>query len=71
MAYKGGKLIGQQSFKHFMGEDRIKSVINFALRYIADLDIPIKRYANDYETTHHVFKSVYVSYSCFNQGITT
>eukprot|EP00118_Oscarella_pearsei_P010120 m.60841 g.60841 ORF g.60841 m.60841 type:complete len:99 (+) comp34948_c1_seq12:432-728(+) len=26
-----------------MGEDRLKRFINFCLRYIADLDIPIKR----------------------------
>jgi phosphomannomutase len=26
-----------------MGEDRLKTLINFCLHYIADLDIPIKR----------------------------
>lgn len=42
-AYKQGQLLAQQSFKAFLGEDKIKSIINFTLRYIADLDIPIKR----------------------------
>lgn len=43
VAYKGGELIGCQSFKSFLGDDKLKELINFALHYIADLDIPIKR----------------------------
>lgn len=43
VAYKDGELIGKQSIAAFLGEDNIKAVVNFALRYIADLDIPIKR----------------------------
>ena len=43
MAYKHGNLIGKQSIATFLGEDNVKEVVNFALRYIADLDIPIKR----------------------------
>jgi phosphomannomutase len=42
-AHKQGILIGQQSFKTFLGEDKLKQFINFCLHYIADLDIPIKR----------------------------
>jgi len=33
----------RQSFKDTLGEDNLKKLINFALRYIADLDIPVKR----------------------------
>ncbi|CAA0830695.1 Phosphomannomutase [Striga hermonthica] len=43
VAYKGGSLIGTQSLKSFLGEDKLKEFINFTLHYIADLDIPIKR----------------------------
>ncbi|XP_003383285.1 PREDICTED: phosphomannomutase-like [Amphimedon queenslandica] len=43
VAYKDGKLIGKQSIKDWMGEDRIKRFVNFCLRYLADLDIPKKR----------------------------
>eukprot|EP00461_Guttulinopsis_vulgaris_P000133 UN00133 len=43
MAYKEGQLIGQQSFKDFLGEEKLKKFINFCLIYIANLDIPIKR----------------------------
>lgn len=47
MAYKNGELLARQSFKDFMGEENIKKIVNFALRYIADLDIPIKRYESN------------------------
>jgi len=43
MAYKDGKLFKTQSLKDFLGEEKLKKFINFTLRYIADLDIPIKR----------------------------
>lgn len=43
VAHKNGKLIGTQSLKSFLGEEKLKELINFALHYIADLDIPIKR----------------------------
>ena len=42
-AYKMGQLIEKQSFNKHLGEDSLKRLINFCLRYIADLDIPIKR----------------------------
>ena len=43
VAYKEGKLLATQSLKKFLGEDKLKELINFVLHYIADLDIPIKR----------------------------
>ncbi|KAK4382110.1 Phosphomannomutase [Sesamum angolense] len=43
VAHKDGKLIGKQSLKSFLGEEKLKEFINFTLHYIADLDIPIKR----------------------------
>lgn len=43
VAYKDGNLIGTQSLKTLLGEDKLKEFINFTLHYIADLDIPIKR----------------------------
>ncbi|KAK2976551.1 hypothetical protein RJ640_023789 [Escallonia rubra] len=43
VAYKDGKLIGTQSLKSCLGDDKLKEFINFTLHYIADLDIPIKR----------------------------
>ncbi|XP_038682405.1 phosphomannomutase-like [Tripterygium wilfordii] len=43
VAHKDGKLIGTQSLKSFLGEEKLKEFINFTLHYIADLDIQIKR----------------------------
>ncbi|XP_042512836.1 phosphomannomutase [Macadamia integrifolia] len=43
IAHKDGKLIGSQSLKSFLGEEKLKEFINFTLHYIADLDIPLKR----------------------------
>jgi len=42
-AIKAGKEFAVQSFKEFLGEEKLKTFINFVLHYIADLDIPIKR----------------------------
>ena len=43
MAIKKGEQFAIQSFKDKLGEDNLKKLINFSLRYIADLDIPVKR----------------------------
>mmetsp|Transcript_4073 Transcript_4073/g.11505 ORF Transcript_4073/g.11505 Transcript_4073/m.11505 type:complete len:253 (+) Transcript_4073:158-916(+) len=43
LAMKGSEVIAQQSFKAHIGEENLKSLLNFLLHYIADLDIPIKR----------------------------
>ena len=43
VAYKNGSLIGKRSISDHLGEANIKRFVNFVLRYIADLDIPIKR----------------------------
>ena len=42
-AYKKGQAIEKQSFNKHLGEDNLKRLLNFCLRYIADIDIPIKR----------------------------
>ncbi|KAI8911108.1 eukaryotic phosphomannomutase [Gorgonomyces haynaldii] len=42
-AYKLGKQLPSASFIKHIGEERYKKLCNFILRYIADLDIPIKR----------------------------
>eukprot|EP00605_Chrysophyceae_sp_TOSAG23-4_P000050 GSChrysophyteH1.ASY1.ANO1.52.1 assembled CDS len=38
-----GELIGKEAIHTFLGEDSIKKIVNWAMRYIADLDLPIKR----------------------------
>lgn len=41
---KKGEFFAKKSIKDHLGEDKLKKFINFCLRYIADIDIPIKRY---------------------------
>jgi phosphomannomutase len=43
VAFKDGKEIGRQAIHKFLGEANVKRVVNWTLRYIADLDLPIKR----------------------------
>lgn len=43
VAYKDGVLVGKEAIHTYLGEPAIKEIVNFALRYIADLDIPVKR----------------------------
>lgn len=44
-AYKLGVKLPSQSFINYLGEERYKPLVNFILHYIADLDIPLKRFA--------------------------
>jgi Eukaryotic phosphomannomutase len=43
-AYRLGQQLVSQSFIRHVGEDEYKKLVRFILHYIADLDIPIKRY---------------------------
>lgn len=43
-AYRMGSILESQSFITFLGEERYKVLANFILHYIADMDIPIKRF---------------------------
>lgn len=43
VAYKEGNLIATQSLKSHLGDQKLNSLINYILHYIADLDIPQKR----------------------------
>jgi phosphomannomutase len=41
--YKNQELVSVQNLKIFLGEEKIKPFINHVLKYISELDIPIKR----------------------------
>lgn len=43
-AIKWGKTLASQSFIKWLGEEKYKKLVKFILHYIADMDIPIKRY---------------------------
>ena len=43
-ALKGDQTLGSQSFREYLGEDRLRELINFILGYLAKLtDVPVKR----------------------------
>jgi len=43
VAFKDGTMVGKEAIHTYLGEDNIKRIVNFSLKYIADLDLPIKR----------------------------
>lgn len=46
-AYKLGQKLESQSFIKFIGEEKYKVLVKFILHYVADLDLPIKRYLRE------------------------
>ena len=46
-AYRMGKALPSQTFINWLGETKYKPLANFVLHYIADLDIPIKRWERE------------------------
>ncbi len=42
VAYKNGQLQEVQTLSKFLGEDNIKRIVNWVMKYLADLDIPVK-----------------------------
>jgi hypothetical protein len=42
VAYKNGILLESQTIAKFLGEDNIKRIINWVLKYLSELDIPVK-----------------------------
>lgn len=43
VSYKDGKLLEVQTISSFLGEDTIKRVVNWTMKYLSDIDIPVKR----------------------------
>ena len=42
VAYKDGELQEVQTIAKHLGEDNIKRIVNWTLKYLADVDIPVK-----------------------------
>jgi len=42
VAYENGKLLESNSVAKHLGEDNIKRIVNWVMRYFADLELPIK-----------------------------
>ncbi|KAL3917315.1 MAG: hypothetical protein SGILL_004770 [Bacillariaceae sp.] len=43
VAYEKGTLLESNSIAKHLGEDTIKRIVNWVMKYLADLDLPIKR----------------------------
>ena len=43
VAHKGTEQLAVQSLTAHLGEDNLKRLLNFILKYLADVDIPVKR----------------------------
>jgi phosphomannomutase len=43
VSFQDDKKFHEKKISEYLGESRLKEMINFTLHYIADLDIPIKR----------------------------
>ncbi|KAF5280826.1 hypothetical protein FQR65_LT14933 [Abscondita terminalis] len=43
IAYKSGQLIHQQSIQKFLGEEKLQIFINFVLKYLSGITLPLKR----------------------------
>ena len=42
VAYKDGELQEIQTIAKYLGEDNVKRIVNWVMKYLADLDIPVK-----------------------------
>jgi phosphomannomutase len=42
-AYRLGQQLASQSFVGWLGENRYKQLVNYVLRYLADIECPVKR----------------------------
>ena len=43
VAHHRGKLIGKQSIELKIGEEKIQKLLNFGLKYMSNLQLPVKR----------------------------
>jgi phosphomannomutase len=42
VAYNNGQLLESNSISKLLGEDNIKRIVNWTMKYLADLDLPVK-----------------------------
>ena len=66
VAYKGGSLLAKQSILNYMGEQKLQKLINFCLRYMSELELPVKR-GNFVEFRNGLINICPVGRSCSQQ----
>jgi phosphomannomutase len=43
VAYKNGSMLEATTFSTFLGEDNVKKIVNWTLKYLSEVDTPLKR----------------------------
>mmetsp|Transcript_19946 Transcript_19946/g.55026 ORF Transcript_19946/g.55026 Transcript_19946/m.55026 type:complete len:250 (+) Transcript_19946:196-945(+) len=43
VAYKNGELLEIQTISKYLGEDNVKRIVNWVMKYLSEVDIPVKR----------------------------
>ena len=43
VAYKNGQMLEIQTISKYLGEDNVKRLVNWVMKYLSDIDIPVKR----------------------------
>jgi len=43
VAYKNGELLEIQTISKYLGEENIKKIVNWVMKYLSEVDIPVKR----------------------------
>mmetsp|Transcript_26159 Transcript_26159/g.43644 ORF Transcript_26159/g.43644 Transcript_26159/m.43644 type:complete len:250 (+) Transcript_26159:59-808(+) len=43
VAYKNGELLEIQTIAKYLGEDNVKKIVNWVMKYLCEIDIPVKR----------------------------
>lgn len=43
VAYEAGQFLEKQSIAAFIGDDKLQKFLNFALRYMSEIELPVKR----------------------------
>lgn len=43
IAFKNGVQLGKQSIQNYIGEEKLQKFINFCLRYLSEITLPVKR----------------------------
>ena len=55
VAYKNGELLESQTIAKFLGEDNVKRIVNWVLKYLSELDLPVKVRDNTKGTKIEIF----------------
>lgn len=53
VAYKNGELLEKQTISKFLGEDNVKRIVNWVMKYLSEVDIPVKVWIENHYPFRH------------------